>query len=300
VGQQRGWTASDTWFADLGKTRAAQTRALTLAKKGTPPELSPLVVGRDAVFEVSAWRGKFYVMTNDGAPRYRVFVVDPANVARDQWKEIVAESDAVLESAGVVGEHLVLSYLRDAHSEVEIRTLGGKPVRKLELPGIGSSAGPFGEPDEDEAYYYFSSYTDTTSIFKTSIRKGTTSLWERPNVPVDTTQFVTEQVWYPSKDGTKISMFVIRRKDAVLDGSNPTMLTGYGGFNVSLTPGFSARVAVASTARPGTRRACARTSRTCSTISPRPPNTSSRTSTRGRTSSRSTAVATVASSSAPR
>lgn len=244
VGQQRGWTASDTWFADLGKTRAAQTRAANEAKKGHAPKLAPLVVGRNAVFEVQAWRGKFYIHTNDGAPRYHVYVVDPANVAFEKWKEIVPETDAVLEGAGVVGDHLVLSYLRDAHSEIEVRTLAGKPVRKVELPGIGSSSGLFGEPDEDEAYYYFSSYTDTTSIFKTSISTGTTALWERPKVPVDTTKFVTEQVWYPSKDGTNISMFVIRRKDIALDGSAPTMLTGYGGFNVSLTPGFSSRVAV--------------------------------------------------------
>jgi len=234
VAHQRGWSASDVYVADLGATAAARA-------KRSPPKFEPLVVGQSAIYGVSAWRGKFYVFTNEDAPRYRVMVVDPKRRARKHWRELVPQTDAVLEGVQVVGEHLVLSYLRDAHSAMEIRTLGGAPVRQVELPGLGSASGMIGNPDEDDAYFYFSSFTNTPQIYRTSIAKGTTTLWEKIEIPVDTSAFVTEQLWYPSKDGTRVSMFVVRRKDVALDGANPTMLTGYGGFNVSLQPGFSSR-----------------------------------------------------------
>jgi prolyl oligopeptidase len=234
VGHQRGWSASDIHVADLGATKLAQARSKS-------PEFRPLVVGRDAVYSVQAWRGKFYVFTNDDAARYRVMLVDPRKLERKDWRELVPQSDAVLEGVQIVGERLVLSYLRDAHSTMEVRALSGAPIRQIDLPGLGSASGMVGNPDEDDAYYYYSSFTETPQIFRTSIAKGTTSLWEKVEIPVDTSGFVTEQVWYPSKDGTKVSMFVVRRKDVALDGDNPTMLTGYGGFNVSLQPGFSAR-----------------------------------------------------------
>jgi prolyl oligopeptidase len=233
VGHQRGWSASDIHVADLGATPAAQ-------KKATP-KFTPFVVGKDAIYAVQAWRGKFYVFTNEDAPRYRVMLVDPAKLDRKHWRELVPQTDAVLEGMQIIGERLVLSYLRDAHSTMELRSLAGKPIREIELPGLGSASGMVGNPDEDDAYYYFSSFTETPQIYRTSIAKGTTSLWEKVKIPVDTSAFVTEQVWYPSKDGTKVSMFVTRRKDVPLDGDNPTLLTGYGGFNVSLQPSFSSR-----------------------------------------------------------
>lgn len=238
VGHQRGWTGTDLWVADLGRTKAAQQ------KNRTTPKFEEFVVGQDAIYGVTAWKNKFYVFTNEGAPRYRVMVVDPAKRDRKDWKELVAQTDAVLEGAQIIGERLVLSYMKDAHSAMEIRTLAGKPVRQIELPGLGSASGMIGNPDEDDAYFYFSSFTETTQIYRTSIAKGTTKLWEKVQLPVDTSQFVTEQVWYPSKDGTKVSMFVVRRKDVAMDGDNPTLLTGYGGFNVSLQPSFSTRAVV--------------------------------------------------------
>jgi len=235
VGHQRGWTGTDLWMADLGKTSAART------KQQAAPKFAEFVVGQNAIYGVSAWKNKFYVFTNDGAPRYRVMVVDPTKPDRKDWNELVAQTDDVLEGAQIIGERLVLSYLKDAHSTMEVRTLAGKPVRQVVLPGLGSASGMIGNPDEDDAYFYFSSFTDTPQIYRTSIAKGTTTLWEKVEMPVDTSKFATEQVWYPSKDGTKVSMFVVRRKDVALDGDNPTLLTGYGGFNVSLQPSFSTR-----------------------------------------------------------
>jgi prolyl oligopeptidase len=196
---QHGWNSSDWYVRDQRKAGAA---------------FVPLVVGVPANFSVTAWRDVFYVHTNDGAPRYQIFKVDPKKPARADWKVLVAESDATLESMGIVGEHLVLTYLRNAASEVEVRSLAGKLVRKVPLPPLGTSGGISGNPDEDTGYFSYSSFTE-------------------PSVIYNTTQLVAEQVFYPSKDGTKISMFILHRKDVTRTGKTPTILYGYGGFNVS-------------------------------------------------------------------
>ncbi|HET7502462.1 MAG TPA: prolyl oligopeptidase family serine peptidase, partial [Kofleriaceae bacterium] len=231
---QHGWNSSDLYFKDLHGARPGHE----------PKGWTPLVAGVDANFEVDVWRDRFYITTNDGAPRNRVFRVDPHHVERAAWKEIVAESDATLEHANIVGEHLVLTYLRNAASEVEVRDLDGTPVRKLELPALGSSGGISGNPDEDTGYVDFTSFTEPQIIYRTSIKTGKTSEWARITLPVDTSQLVAEQVFFPSKDGTKISMFILSKKGTRRDGTNPTILTGYGGFNVSLTPEFMSSRAV--------------------------------------------------------
>jgi prolyl oligopeptidase len=233
---QHGWNSSDLYFKDLRPGRGAPP--------ASPDGWSPLVVGVDANFELQVWRDQFYVVTNDGAPRNRVFKVDPRHVERAAWKEIVAERDATLVHASIIGEHLVLNYLRNAASEVEICELSGALVRKVALPALGSSSGISGNPDEDTGYIDYTSFTEPQIIYRTSIKSGATSEWARITLPVDTSQLVTEQVFFPSKDGTKISMFLLHKKGAVRDGTAPTILTGYGGFNVSLTPAFASSRAV--------------------------------------------------------
>ncbi|MDC0723342.1 prolyl oligopeptidase family serine peptidase [Nannocystis bainbridge] len=226
---QHGWTSSDVYVRDL---HAGER------------EFRPLVVGQRAIYDVTAWRDRFYVHTNEGAPRYRVFEVDPHRPARADWKLLVPEDEATLEGLQVVGERLVLSYLRDAHSAVVVRGLDGGFVRELPLPGLGSTGGLVGNPDEDRAYFSFSSFTEPSQIFETSIATGDTRLWQRIDLPVDTSRFVVEQIRYASEDGTPISMFVVRRRDLPLSADAPALLTGYGGFSVSMTPAFSARAVV--------------------------------------------------------
>jgi len=227
---QHGWTSNDVYYRDL-KAKAADFR--------------PLVVGQKALYTVVPWKGAFYVSTNDGAPRYRVLKIDPKKPDRKAWKELVPEGEAPIEAMQVVGNHLVLITMKNAANEMEVRTLDGKPVRKVPLPGgLGSTSGMVGNPDEDEAYFSFSSFTQPQQIFKTSVKSGKTSLWDAVKVPVDTSRFVAEQIFYPSKDGTRVSMFLVRAKDLARTGDHPTLLTGYGGFNVNMTPWFSA-VAVA-------------------------------------------------------
>jgi prolyl oligopeptidase len=200
-----------------------------------------LVKGHDGSMAAVAWKDQLYLRTTDGAPRGRVFKVDPAKPARDQWKEIVPEDkEAVLEDARVIGGHLALSYVRSARSEIAVRALDGSRTKSadIHLPGIGSSFGLFGEPDDDTAYYYFTSFTVPGEIHQVSVQSGQDKLWYALKAPVDPSPYEVEQVLYPSKDGTKVSMFVVRKKGAPKDGSTPFMLTGYGGFNISETPYF--------------------------------------------------------------
>ena len=220
---QHGWTSSDVYFKDL---RARQK------------DWTVLVEGVAANFTVDEFRDVFYVHTDDGAPRYRLYAVDPRKPARAGWKEIVAQNDATLESFALVGGSLVLNYLRSAASEVEIHDLRGALIRKVELPPLGSAGEVTGLPTEDDAYVSYTSFTEPQVIYKISIRRGTVAAWARVALPIDTTKLVTEQVRYPSKDGTEITMFLVHRKDAVKDGKTPTYLTGYGGFGIPVLPGF--------------------------------------------------------------
>ncbi|MRG95665.1 prolyl oligopeptidase family serine peptidase [Polyangium spumosum] len=214
---------------------------LDLRKKGAA--WVDLVKGYEGSQSAFAYKGVIYLRTTEGSPRGRVFAVDPARPGRDQWKEIVPESkDAVLEDVSIVGGRLALTYLRKATSAIEVWTTAGKKVHAIELPGLGTTGGLFGEPDEDRAYYYFTSFTYPGSIFEASVESGESKLWYSLQAPVDPAPYSVEQVFYPSKDGTQVSMFVVRRKDAPKDGSVPYLLTGYGGFNISKTPAFSAMI----------------------------------------------------------
>jgi prolyl oligopeptidase len=226
---QHGWNSTDLYFKNARDPKASW---------------ATLVAGTDATYDlISAWHDRFYIATNEAAPKKRVFVVDPKQPARAKWKEIVAQSDAALESAELLGDHLVLSYLRDATTVLEVHALDGKLLHKIAVPPLGS-ASIVGNPEDDTAYASYSSFTEPQIIYKTSIKTGKVDEWARVKLPVDTSGFVTDQVFVASKDGTKIPMFIIHRKDAKLDGTNPTILYGYGGFNVNMTPGFSGSRAV--------------------------------------------------------
>jgi prolyl oligopeptidase len=226
---QHGWNASDVFIKDARKP--ADT-------------WKTLVKGVDATFNVEVWKDKLYITTNDGAPRYRVYKADPKKLDRKDWHEIVPQSDATLDGVHIVGGHLVLTYLRNAATQMEVHTLDGKLVRKLELPPLGTSGGISGNPDEDTGYFAFTSFTDPQVIYKTSIKSGKAEEWARVKLPFDSSTMTAEQVFYPSKDGTKISMFLLYKKGTQRNGKNPTILYGYGGFNVNMTPAFAASRAV--------------------------------------------------------
>jgi prolyl oligopeptidase len=221
---QHGWRATDLWFRDARAPGAAWTT---------------LVAGVDANADVAIWQDQFYVTTNDGAPRNRVFKVDPRTPERAAWREIVGESDATLQRTAIVGGQLALTYLRNAASEIELRDLDGGAPRTLAIPPLGSSLGLVGNPDDDVAYLDYTSFTAPSVIYQVAVATGALTEWARIELPIDTSELVAEQVWYPSKDGTRVSMFVLSKRGTARDGARPTILYGYGGFNLSMTPGFS-------------------------------------------------------------
>ena len=221
-----GWTSTDVYFKDL---------------RGKAREFSVLVKGVKALYYVVVWRGTFYVGTNEDAPRYRVMAVNPRKASpRTRWKVLVPQrKDAVLDSFDVRGNHLALRYLQGATQRLEIATLRGKKVRSIGLPALGSVSDLVGNPEDDKAYYSFSSFLIPPTVYSTSIRKGGSAVHFQIKLPLDVSPYVTEQVHYPSRDGTRISMFIVRRRDLPRDGSAAFLLTGYGGFNISITPRFS-------------------------------------------------------------
>jgi prolyl oligopeptidase len=180
----------------------------------------------------------FYFRTDHSAPRGRVVAIDIRKPAAGP-REIVAEAQDTLRSASLVGNQLFLSYLHDASSRVEIVDLRGKPKGRVELPGLGTAGGFDGRRDSTETFYAYSSYADAGSIFRYDLETGKSEVFRQPTVGFSPGDYVTEQVFFTSKDGTKVPMFVSRRKDLVPSADTPTYLYGYGGFNIALTPSFS-------------------------------------------------------------
>ena len=220
----RGWNENDVFFKRVGKDK----------------DWRLLVKGKDATYGVEAWKDVFYVTTDEGAPNKRVFKVNPNKPDRKEWKELIPEDkEAAVEAVTLVGGHLAMQSLKKAATEIELFTLDGKLVRKVELPGLGTATNLVGLEDDDEAYYAFSSFLLPRQVFKTSVKSGKSTLWAKVEVPIDPSPYEVRQVFYPSKDGTLVSMFIVARKDAKLDGQNPVLLYGYGGFDVSLTSAYT-------------------------------------------------------------
>jgi prolyl oligopeptidase len=189
---------------------------------------------------IGAADGKLFVRTDEGAERYRIVAIDPAKPARADWREIVPQDDATLRSANVVGGQIIANRLRDAASEVTVHDLAGKRLRAIELPGPGTATGFGGGAASTESFFAFASFTNAGTIWRYDVKSGKTSVFREPKVAFDPSQYQTRQVFYPSRDGTKIPMFITARRDLVLDGSHPTILYGYGGFNIPVTPTFNA------------------------------------------------------------
>jgi len=198
---------------------------------------------------VDDWNNEYAYIGNDGpvmyfktdldAPRHRVIAIDLRNPKRDAWKEIVPQSDATLVGADYTGHHLIGEYLRDAKSEVKIFGTDGKLVRTVDLGGIGTAAGFNGRADDPETFYQFASFATPPTIYRYNVETGEKTQYFRAKVAINPDDYTVEQVFYTSKDGTKVPMFITHKKGMKLDGNNPTLLYGYGGFNISMTPAFS-------------------------------------------------------------
>ena len=182
----------------------------------------------------------FYIQTDLDAPKKRLVAIDIENPAKSEWHEMIAEKDITLRGISMInGNEFVASYMKDAHSVVYRFDHHGHQIGEVALPGIGSAGGVGGHREDTEAFYTFTSFLYPPTIFKYDFTTGVSTVFREPEIDVDLSGYTTEQVFYPSKDGTKIPMFIVHKKDIELDGSNPTLIYGYGGFNVSLTPYFS-------------------------------------------------------------
>ena len=198
---------------------------------------------------ISEFEASFSVIDNNGdrlwvetdldAPRGRVIAIDLKNPDRRNWQEIIPEAEETLQGVGLLNEQFVANYLKDARSQIKIFELDGSLVREVELPGIGSAGGFDGKRADTETFYTFTSFTTPATIYRYDMTTGESKLFRQPQVDFDPEAYQTQQVFYPSKDGTKIPMFITHKKGIELDGNNPTYLYAYGGFNISLTPSFS-------------------------------------------------------------
>jgi prolyl oligopeptidase len=211
-----------------------------LAKAGSKPE--PLLTKMDASYSFIDVQGDtFLFLTDKGAPRKRVIAVSLAKPEEKDWKEIVPEAKGsdVLRSASVVGDRLFATWMRDVKSAVEVYGLDGKKIADLPLPGIGTVGGFDGKRTDKETFYVFTGFLSPPTIYRLDVPSLVATVFRTPRVDFDPSGFEVTQAFYPSKDGTRIPMFLLHRKGVALDGKNPTILYGYGGFNVPLLPGFS-------------------------------------------------------------
>jgi prolyl oligopeptidase len=181
----------------------------------------------------------FYFRTDLNAPRGRLIAIDTANPAKANWRELIPQAAEALESVTLVGEHFIASYLKDARTQVKVFSLQGKLVREVQLPGIGTAVGFGGKRKDSETFFAFTSFTTPTTIYRYDVKTGQNTIHRQPKVDFKPSDYETKQVFYTSRDGTRVPMFITHKKGSKLDGQNPTLLYGYGGFNVSLTPAFS-------------------------------------------------------------
>ncbi len=241
VTEQKGWSMTEVYFKDLRDANAS---------------FLPLFENRKAIFDVIARNDRFYVHTNEGAPRYKLLAADPerlkalasakaANRARvaDAWEDLIPEGKDVLDNVGVIGDTIVAQYMQRASARLTLLDLHGKPVHEVRLPTLGSVAGLGGEWDGRELLFGFQSFTIAPGVYRIDLSSRDdpdAKLWQQVQTDLDSSAYEVSQVQYPSKDGTVVTMFLAHKKGLKRDGKNPTLLYGYGGFNQNLTPVFSA------------------------------------------------------------
>jgi prolyl oligopeptidase len=224
INVEHGWTKTEMYLQDL--------------QAKTPPV--KITTGKDFLYSGDFFQGKLYITTNEDAPHYRVLVVDANNAARENWKEIIPATDAILQNASVTGGKLLTQYEHNATSELRLFSLEGKKIGEIPLPAIGDVFSASGRYDRNEIFFGFQSFTAPPSIYRVDLNDRKSSLWAKVDAPsIDPAAYDVQQVWYNSKDGTKVPMFVVHKKGIENNGKNPTLLTGYGGFNISLKPTFN-------------------------------------------------------------
>jgi len=223
----RGWTSNDIYVSRLGLP-------------GEKRIFQPLFISTSAVASVSEWRDHFYLFTNQNASNGKIL---ERAAQESAWRSLIPEQhDAVIESMHIVGGYIVLVVLKNAADRVEVFNSKGEKIWEIPLPQEGKVWDVSGREDQDDLYIEYESYFVPTCIFHAQLSRQKLDIWEKTNIPLDVSRFETDLVWYTSKDGTKVSMMVVRPKNLVKNGSTPVLLEGYGGFNTPILPRFSEEV----------------------------------------------------------
>jgi prolyl oligopeptidase len=198
-----------------------------------------LLADFDAGYEIIGNDGPvFYCLTDLEAPMSRVITIDITRADRANWREVIPEAEDALQTVSLIGDRFVATYLHDAHSRVLVSNSVGRTMREVELPGIGTVVGFLGRRADSETFYLFSSFATPGTVYHYDVDTGEPVVFCQPEIGFDPEQYVTTQVFYPSKDGTPIPMFISHKKGLEIDGNTPTYLYGYGGFNIAMTPEF--------------------------------------------------------------
>ncbi len=182
--------------------------------------------------------GKFLILTNFKAPDFKVVLIDPLHPQKKNWKTIIPESKNVINNVSSVGGKLIVSYLKDANTKVTVFTLNGKKLYDVKLPGIGTASGFTGHKNDKEVFYTFTTFTVPPTIYRYNIAENKSVLFRKSDLKFDINNYMTKEVFYKSKDGTRVPLFIVYKKGLKLNGENPTMLYGYGGFDISMRPAF--------------------------------------------------------------
>jgi prolyl oligopeptidase len=250
-------------FHLLSTTEDERYAVLTVSDRGTGKQgnavfvkdlsraesaFAPLIptIGDDTYAVLENVRGELVVFTDNGAPNGRVLRIDPASPAPANWKVLIAEKPDTIDTVQVAGGKIVATYMKDVASRAYVHNLEGAFENEIELPGLGSTGGFGGNMDDTSLFYTFTSFTYPTSIFRYDVAARKSTIFRAPEIPgLDTSLYETSQVFVTSKDGARVPMFLVHKKGLVKDGNNPTLMYGYGGFNIATTPGFnSLRIAL--------------------------------------------------------
>lgn len=237
-----GYATDDGQYLIIAVTHGTDPRNRVFYKDLAQPnsDVVELLNEFDASYDFVGNDGPvFWFKTDLQAPRARLIAIDTRNPARANWREIIPQAAETLEGVRLVGNRFIASYLKDAHSQVKVFNLDGSLERQLDLPGIGSASGFSGRREDTETFYSFTSFSVPGRIYRYSIPTGESRLWRQPQVAFAPDDFETHQVFAQSRDGTRIPIFITHRKGLPKNGTAPTLLYGYGGFNISITPSFS-------------------------------------------------------------
>ncbi|MGC9034745.1 MAG: prolyl oligopeptidase family serine peptidase [Verrucomicrobiia bacterium] len=235
-------TTSDGRFLIISVSQGTspKRRIFYLNLKEPNAKVTPLLTDFDAAYDFIDNDGDlFWFRTDLNAPRGRIIAIDIKRPQRENWREIIPESKETMSGVSVVGNRFIVTYLKDAHSQVKIYTLEGRFEYELELPRMGSVSGFYGKREDMETFFMFTDFTTPGTIYRFELDSKRISVFKKPQVKFNPEDYQTRQVFYESKDGTVVPMFITYKKGIKLNGKNPTLLYGYGGFNISITPSFS-------------------------------------------------------------